>query len=81
MVVLSQDSWIDDVAVFGGLAGVDVDYRYYSCGSSFVGDLACQVEFDGEDVVVICECDCELYDEQPVADSYGFVGPPIDMFP
>jgi len=63
LVILGEDAAGDDVAVIGGLAWVDVDNGHDARGADLQGDAAGGVEFVGEDVFVVCECDDELDDE------------------
>ena len=66
LVILGQGAGGDDVAPSGGLVWGDVDNGDDTGGTDFDFDASGLVEFEGEDVFVVGECDCVLdYENAP----------------
>ena len=81
LMVLREYARTDDVAPVGSLTGVDVDDRDDASCAGLHNDAACLVEFEGEDVFVVCERDDELNHELAAASHHSAPSPPVRVLP
>lgn len=81
LVILSQNTWRNNIPPFASLSRIDRDCACYTRGSCFDGDAAGHIELICKDVFVVGKRDDELNHKSPISSDHPTSSTIVGMFP